>query len=1209
MKKQLYTLLIISIGLITNQSYAQHTNTAHANEAQVSRLTKQFITSVNEYKTQAYAKNNFTLADIKAFETTHYATLFNAEQLAVSKAFYVKNTVAYLAQKQIELTKLTNQLTQEFSNQKNGTVSSNARGSNGVGNTNGTSSLSCSACVTNPGFENNGAFNWEGSFGTIGSQTTGFNMGPDNEINSAAKTHHITTAGNDEIGGFPRVCDLIPDNHHSFRLGNAVNGNGNETVSYQFVVDSLKPYFTYYYAVVLQDAGHGQTDQPYFTVSMTDGSNTNIACADYRVSGTTAANIGGFVNAAGGVLYKPWSPVTVPLIGYIGQCVTITFESRDCTFGGHWGYGYVDAECTAPEIIAPPSICDNNKSQVILKAPKGAGSYAWTGPSIVGATDRDSAVVNHSGQYTCTMTTAITAGGAPCQYSITRNVLAAPFPIASFSAATPCSGQKVSFTNTTVPSGIWSDFLWDFNNDASIDATTLNAEGTFINATQNTISIPVKLALKTDYCNADTVISITINPKPIANAGIDQAICTGDNVTLTSDLSTSYEWYNGLNIFSIVADINQAYTLTPTNTNDYTLVVTNQYGCKDTDNVHVQLNRVPNPDFSAQDVCFPQGTTFTSLSSNTGAGDVYTWAYEAGKTGTGNVSNYTYATCGAKPVTLIISTTDNCANTITKNVNVFCKPVANFTPSNVCLYDSATFTNTSIGNTSITSYQWDFDYGSPNLLNPSYIASNASVANPKQQYFVEGVKNVVLIVTNTDGCKDTTLKLTTIYAIPTALFSANNVCLNTQSLFISTSSINAPDSISQYQWDYNNDGVTDNTSAINTQYYTYPSLYKNDAQLIVTTTNGCKDTATAPVEIYPLPVAQYTANNVCNDSVVTFINNSTVAYGTIKTSAWAYTPNDAAMTNATVNTSFVFPSVNYYPVLLTATTNFGCVDTLRKTITIYPNPVPNFSSNQRGCTPFCATEINTSTISQTPVFSTIANYSWSFGTGDSSTAMTPVYCYPNITDYMPKKYAVTLRVESDYGCVNSITKADYIEVYPKPKASFSVSPTSFVQNTEVVQLHDSSIIATLINWDYDVNYSPVSIDQFRYKTLNYIDSGKYTITQYVESKYGCKDTAYHTIVIKPSYNLFIPNAFTPNDDGMNDSFLPKYFGMKKVDLMIFNRWGELIARVDETNKHGWNGTDDRTQEKCKTDVYIWKVKYTTLQGTTEEDNGKVALLR
>ncbi|MBC7411674.1 MAG: gliding motility-associated C-terminal domain-containing protein [Bacteroidia bacterium] len=1204
MKKHLYTLLIAYF--LVAQTLAQHTHVM-PNEMATHTLAKQFMSTMNEYKLNLFKQYKFSASNEKIFATKHNEQLSGEQKMVVAQAFHELNASAYLAKKEIELKQNVSNLVRTF-NPTIPVISKASISARGVSNGNTTNAISCTACVTNPGFESIGVSDWEGQFGNGGSYTVGYDMGPDNEINTAPKTHHITTAGNDEVGGFPRLCNLIPDNHHSFRLGNKVNGYSNERMTYQFVVDSLKPYFTYYYAVVIEDAGHGTADQPYFTVAMKDASSNPIACASYLVAGSTTGVVGGFTNV-GSIAYKSWSPITIPLVGYIGQCVSITFETRDCTFGGHWGYAYIDADCTAPEIVSPPSICNNGKSKVILHAPLGAGSYTWSGPKIQGANNADSVAVVGSGQYTCVMTTAITSGGSPCTYSVTRTVLPAPTPIAQFTNNTPCSGETVQFTNTTTPSGIWTSYLWDFNNDATVDATTLNTEATFFNATPNTISVPVRLQLKTDYCNADTVINIIVNPKPIADAGIDQAICTGSSFTVSCTPTVSYEWYAGLNVFSNTVSTNQTYTTTPIYSNDYTVIAINQYSCKDTDDVRITLNRVPNPDFAAQDVCFPDSTHFTSLSSNTGAGDTYTWVFENNKTGNGNIAAYNYATCGAKPVTLIISTTDNCANTITKNVNVLCKPVASFTTNNVCLYDSATFTNSSIGNTTIKKYQWDFEYGNNNLINPSYVAFNDTLPNVSYKYFAEGNKNVVLIVTNTDGCKDSVLKTFTVYATPTATFNADNVCLNTSSLFISTSTVNAPDGIAQYQWDYNNDGVTDQTSALNTQNYTYPAVYKNDALLIVTTTNGCKDTAVFPIEIYPLPVAQFYAQNKCNDSTVTFINNSTVSYGSIKTSTWSYTFTDGAISNSTVSTSFVFPQEDYYPVLLTATSNFGCVDTQMQVITIYPNPIPEFSSNQKGCTPFCTTEINSSTISTTPVASTIDKYMWSYGTGDTSTERVPMYCYPNITDYTPKKYTVTLKVESNYGCINSIIKTDYIEVYPKPKANFRATPTTYTISKDLVQITDSSIIASNIVWDYDVNYSPVTFENSKYKTLNYKDSGTYIITQYVESSFGCKDTAYRTIVVKPNYNLFIPNAFTPNDDGTNDMFAPKFFGMAKLDLMIFNRWGDLIARVDETNKQGWNGLDDRTQEKCKSDVYLWKVKYTTLVGTTEEANGKVTLLR
>lgn len=1066
----------------------------------------------------------------------------------------------------------------------------------------------CVLCETNPGFEL-GTANWAPT------SNEGINIPQDAPNNVGS--HSIVTTGNDEFGGYPRVCPLIPDNGSSFRIGNRNTGSGNQGAQYSFTVSVNKPYFTYYYALTLQDAGggHGPACQPNFIVSMFDGLNNRINCADYSVNGGNAAAIGGF-NVAGDILTtQAWRAVTVPLTPYIGQCVNINFSMLDCCAGGHFGYAYIDAACVTPDIVSPEKICDNGKSNITLRAPAGAATYAWVGTTIApgAATNTDTLGVNNSGTYTCNMTTPSVGGGQSCPYSATRNIFAAPIPVVKFKSDTVCAKQKTVITNLSTPDGIWTSYEWDYNNDATIDGLTLNTESYFNNPSNtDTIHIPIKLTISNEYCKGDTVLDIVIKPNPIADAGLDKIICYGDLVALKSTVNNHYQWYKDLNNYSTIIDTNMVYSTIPANTSDYSLIVTNNFGCKDTDDVKVTVNRVPTANFLVNDVCFPDSLRFISTTGNAKPGDIYTWLFEPNKSASGPANNvvYKYDVCNTKTITLVVTTPDNCVSTITKNAEVFCKPDASFNVTNVCVYDSLVLNNTSVGNNTITNNQWDFDYGSIDLNIPTYIATNSAVKNSKHKYAVDGNKNIVLVVTNNFGCKDSAIKTVTIYPKPRALYTVDNSCLKVKSVFVSNSIINAPDNISQYEWDYNNDGnYADDISFANIQNHVYPNLYKGNTNLIVTSNNGCKDTATVPIEIYPLPTAAFYAKNVCADSTVTFINKSTVGYGTIKSSVWNYTTIDGAVTNGIDTTIFVYNAPNYYPVLLTAVTNFGCIDTQKQVTVIYPNPIPNFTSNNKGCAPYYVTEINTSTISTMPVPSIIVKNNWSFGTGDTSDDLAPEYWYKNDTNYEAKKYTVSLKTESNYGCINSITKVNYVEVYPKPKANFYVTPKVFEQNKDVVQLFDSSIIATIINWDYDVTYNPTTTNDLKYKVLNYRDSGKYTITQYVESKYGCKDTAYQTIVVKPSYNLFVPNAFTPNDDGTNDYFNPKYFGMTKVDLMIFNRWGDLIARVDETNKNGWNGTDYRTQEKCKTDVYVWKIKYTTVQGNSEEADGKVSLLR
>ncbi len=1073
-------------------------------------------------------------------------------------------------------------------------------------------SRACGACADNAGFELGNVNGWIAQSGVIGNYTGGLNFSTNTPNNNSAQ-QTLLTSGNDEVGAFPRVCNLIAGNTSSVRLGNAQTGSGQENISYQFTVSAATPYFTYYYAVVLESAAtlHTAPDQPRFSVRMTDGTNTPILCAGYEVNGSNAVNIGGFTNV-GGALYKPWDAVVIPLQGYVGQCVTITFETRDCNFGDHYGYAYIDADCSNPVIKAPPINCNNSKSKATLYAPPGAGSYTWAGPQIQGPSNLDSVVITGAGHWDCLMTTKTNNGSLPCTYTISTDVMPTTFtPTASFTYNTACQGEKVNFNNTTTPANVWTDYAWDFGVDGVIDATSFDTSDVLLpNPTQQPISIPVKLQTKNSYCTADTVIYVVVNPKPAANAGVDVQVCNGSPVTLNSTTNALYEWYEGLNVFNTIVGIGQSYTTIPTASNNYTVIVTNQYGCKDTDDVYVAVNIAPIANFTATDICYPNTTVFTNTTTNTGAGDVYSWLFEAGDSASVFSPSYQYHSCGTKPVKLVVKSVNGCTSVILKNANVFCKPKATISTANVCTYDSAMFTANNVGITALTNYVWDFNYPTPTVQSNTPIATNASIKTPSNLYATDGVKHIALIVKNTEGCADTLIKTMTVYPVPTTIFSASSVCKNDSTKFTSTSTVNAPDNIIQYQWDYNNDGIYEKTSAASVQHYTYPFVYKGDSYLITTSNHGCKDTALAPVEVYPLPATNMEFTNACYGTPVNFINTSTVGYGSIVASNWKYTFVDSTVTVGTAPTSFTFAQANYYTILLTTSSNYGCKNSRLKIVTVYPTPITDFSAvSVKDCAPFCVTFNNNTTIDVNAVPTNVTSYVWYFGTGDSSNAKNPVYCYASSTDNKNKLYTLTLTAESNYGCVTTTTKPSYIEVLPKPTAAFVATPTNAQLSTNLIELVDKSMFGDVITWDYGVPYLPLNTSAPAYQAVSYNDSGNFVITQYVQNNFGCTDTAYQPILIIKDYNIFVPSAFTPNDDALNDYFAPKSFGIITFNLLIFNRWGDVVAKINETTAKGWDGLDDRSYEKCKQDVYLWKLNYTTLRGNSGETNGRVTLIR
>jgi gliding motility-associated-like protein len=256
------------------------------------------------------------------------------------------------------------------------------------------------------------------------------------------------------------------------------------------------------------------------------------------------------------------------------------------------------------------------------------------------------------------------------------------------------------------------------------------------------------------------------------------------------------------------------------------------------------------------------------------------------------------------------------------------------------------------------------------------------------------------------------------------------------------------------------------------------------------------------------------------------------------------------------------------------------------------------ADNLTGCSPLCVNFSNS-------LSSSNSSWSWSFGTAESSSLAEPTYCFSN-----SGQYNVTVTVTDQNGC-SANTSPITITVHPTPIANFSTSSNTVSmlnENYSIEYYNQSSSDVVSWFWDFGTGTS-ISPNQPN-PVVDYtgINSGNYTTTLTVYNSYGCSDQVTSEIVIESYFTFFIPNAFTPNNDGVNETFFGKGVGIIEYNLTIFDRWGEVIFESNDIEK-GWDGRAKGGNEIAQQDVYVWKVNLKDIFNKKHEYIGKVSLIK
>ncbi len=700
-------------------------------------------------------------------------------------------------------------------------------------------------------------------------------------------------------------------------------------------------------------------------------------------------------------------------------------------------------------------------------------------------------------------------------------------------------------------------------------------------------------------CKDSLSQNVTVFPKPASGFTFTNK-CDGTAVPfnststiITPGVITNWSWNFGDNASANVNSTSHIYG-SPGNYN-VSLIVNSANSCADTIIHQIAVFNNPSAGFIHSDVCYGDTIHFTDTSIVNLPSSIsnYLWIYgDASPSGSSQNTDHYYSHSGSFQVTLVITTSDGCSAAANISVNTFDAPAAVFASSSICLHDSAHFINNSISPSmgSIAGWSWDFGDGSP---------LNTTSGNPYHLYASPGNYQVTLITHSSNlGCPDTLKSPITVFPLPAAKFVFRNVCLNQPMNFYDSSTVSSGN-IAGWSWSFG-DGTP--VAALQNPSHTYSLPGNYNVTLIVNSSDGCKDTVIKNVVVHALPAAQFNTASVCSGTAVHF-NDVSHILATDTIQYWRWNFGDGTVFNTNQNSTHLYASPGSFVVQLFIVSKFGCVDSTIKTSVVNPNPVVNFKGDDTvGCEPVCVNFQNLSSV----LTGTNTAWLWTFGIGSGTSILKdPSHCYSNDSVFSPVSFNITLKATSDSGCVTIFTKNNYITVYPKPAALFAAQPNSASIINPVISITDLSAGTNFWHWNFGDSDTTFLHNPASYA---YTDTGTYVITLITSTLFNCADTAYKTIVIEPDFVFYIPNAFTPDGDGINDTFAGKGMFITDYEMMIFDRWGSLIFYSNDKNI-GWDGRANHGTETAQRDEYIYSIKITDFNKRKHSYKGKVALLR
>ncbi len=516
-----------------------------------------------------------------------------------------------------------------------------------------------------------------------------------------------------------------------------------------------------------------------------------------------------------------------------------------------------------------------------------------------------------------------------------------------------------------------------------------------------------------------------------------------------------------------------------------TLTVSNASGSNSiTKNQYITVYDKPTVNFTVSDssTCIPVNVKFTDL-SKTSIGSITNWKWDFDDGSFSSVQNpqHLYNTAGNYNITLKVTNTGGCINTLTKLAYIKAtdsiRTLFSFTKGIKCNPpETIAFTNNTTGPGTL-SFLWNFGDG-----------NTSTTATPNHTYLSGGLFSVKLIVKNNLGCKDTVLLKDTLLIkdVQSKINGPDTVCNNTIITF--TNSTTPPPLSAAWYFD---DGSFAFGSSVSKRWTT-AGIY---SLKLVNNYSTCSDSAIKKITVRSFPFVNFKSNDSSSCKAPLTVNFTDLSF---KPTSWLWRFGDGG-TSTLQNPTYTYLNNGLYNVDLTITDSFGCKGFLVR----YPfieigKPAVDIDTREGGgCIPY--------PFSPRPVITSIdgiASYLWDFGNGSTSTNPYPTETYTAIGSY-----TIKLTVTTNDGCIDSAVIVNGVKTGTPPVVNFNASPTSTCPGNNI-QFSDLSAPAD--KWQWFFGDGNTSTDQ---NPLHlYFDTGRFSI-KLIAWNNGCSDSILKSRII------------------------------------------------------------------------------------------------